>query len=113
MNAVNWDGYRFVFDLLQTLFMGALGIYAWWTSRTRATNSAIAKVETTTEQLSRRIEKLEHEIEHLPDHDDIGDIHEKVNQVATAMSNMQGELVGINRTLGLINEYLLNQGGKK
>ena len=29
------------------------------------------------------------------------------------MSNVQGELGQMNKTLGLINEYLLNQGGKK
>lgn len=113
MTTPDWNAYRFVFDVLQTLFMAALGIYAWWTSRSRATTSAINQVEIRMEELNRRVDKVEHDISHLPDHDDIGDIHEKVNQVATTMSNVQGELGQMNKTLGLINEYLLNQGGKK
>lgn len=124
MNSINWDAYRFVFDILQTLFMALLGVYAWWTNRSHVTTSAIEQVEAKVSEvkasleirvnkLDRRLGTVEQEVKHLPDHEDIGDIHEKVNQVATTMSQMQGELAGINRTLGLINEYLLNQGGKK
>ena len=66
MTTPDWDAYRFVFDVLQTLFMAALGIYAWWTSRSRATTSAINQVEIRMEELNRRVDKVEHDISHLP-----------------------------------------------
>ncbi|WP_320837396.1 DUF2730 family protein [Zhongshania sp.] len=117
---VNWDAARFAFDLTQTLFMVGVAIYVWWTNRSRATKKSIEEVDEHIEKvatafnaranaLERRVDGVEKDLSHLPSHDELGALHEKVNGVANTMNQVQGELRGINTTLNLINEFLINK----
>jgi ABC-type transporter Mla subunit MlaD len=117
---VNWDAARFAFDLAQTLFMAGVAIYVWWTNRSRATKKSIEEVDqhiekvataftTRANALERRVDGVEKDLSHLPSHDELGALHEKVNGVANTMNQVQGELRGINTTLNLINEFLINK----
>lgn len=102
---------RFWFDLVQTCFFIGLAIYTWIVNRTKANKSAIDMVDARVGAIQERVTLLENDVRHLPDHDDLGAIHEKVNVIAAGMGQIQGELSALNRTLALINEHLLN--GKK
>tara|TARA_R110001583_G_scaffold9243_2_gene43920 strand:- start:793 stop:1137 length:345 start_codon:yes stop_codon:yes gene_type:complete len=109
LNDVNWDATRLGFDLAQTLFMAGVAIYVWWTNRTRATKESIKEVDERASALERRVDGIEKDLSHLPGHDELAVLHEKVNGVANTMSQVQGELRGINTTLNLINEFLINK----
>lgn len=85
--------------------------YTWIVNRSKVNTNAIQRVNSRVTHLSNRLGQIETDMKHLPDHKDIGDLHEKVNIVAKGMEGMQGELRALNRNLGLINEHLLN-GGK-
>lgn len=124
VNDVNWAATSFGFNLAQTLFMAGVTIYVWWTNRSRATKSAIEEVDSKVtvikrdldvrlNKLDQRLSLTEQTIKHLPDHEDLGAIHEKVNEVARTMSEMSGELRGMNRTLTLMNDYFINGGKDK
>jgi chromosome segregation ATPase len=58
-----------------------------------------------------RIGRLEAVAESSPTHDDLGDLHERINAMAQDVSNLTGEFKGANRTLELIHAFLMN-GGK-
>lgn len=58
-----------------------------------------------------RIGRLEAVAEASPTHDDLGDLHTRINAMAQDVSNLTGEFKGANRTLELIHAFLMN-GGK-
>jgi len=124
LDEVNWDAMRFGFDVSQLVFMAGVTIYVWWKNRSTATKSAIEEVDSKVtvikrdldvrlNKLNQRVSLTEQNIKHLPDHEDLGAIHEKVNEVARTMSEMSGELRGMNRTLTLMNDYFINGGKDK
>lgn len=109
----NWTAARFFLDVLILLGFISMGIYTWWTSRNQVTTAAIAKVNKRVDKNETRINDIEQKLEYLPTHADLGDMHEKVNAVANTMGEVLGEQRAMNRTLSLINEHLLNGGGRK
>lgn len=124
MTEIDWNAYRFIFDILQAVGTVSVMIYVWWINRSRATKSAIEEVDdkiTTVKHdvrnelhgIDRRLGDVENGLRHLPDHRDLAAIHEKVNDVAGTMKQVSGELSSMNRTLDLINEFLINKGSDK
>jgi hypothetical protein len=109
---VDYSAWRFWFDVLQLIGVLFIGVYTWIVNRSKANRTAIDRVDARVSRVQDRVTLLENDVRHLPDHDDLGAIHDKVNTVASGMSHIQGELHAINRTLNLINEHLLN-GAKK
>lgn len=60
-----------------------------------------------------RLSELESHLEMMPGHKDIGDLHERINEVSKSVHTLTGEMTGIKTTLGLIHQHLLNGGGKQ
>lgn len=118
-----YEKYRVAMDITQLIMMAVIGIYSWFVNRTKATKNAIEQVreensnsihdlQKAMHDLSGKIALLDKEISHLPGHDHLSELHEKVNAVNSALENVTGEMKSINRNLSLILESLL-QGGKK
>lgn len=83
---------------------------------TRVTATAISDlrkdVDEETEKLGNRITKLETKLEHMPGHEDLGDIHSRVNEAAQRLTSMEGELKQMNNTMHLMHQHLMNRGEK-
>ncbi|MDO8933543.1 MAG: hypothetical protein Q7U97_14210 [Rhodocyclaceae bacterium] len=58
-----------------------------------------------------QIAKLEKGAGDAPTHDDLGRLHEKINDVGKGVSHLAGEMTGVKNLLNTINEHLL-RGGK-
>ena len=102
MPELDYSSLQFWFDIAQTLVMIFVAIYTYMANRTKANKQAI-------EDMGERVSKLETEVEHLPDHDDIGALHNKVNGVSDTVSTISGQLSAMNNTLSLINEHLIGR----
>lgn len=61
-------------------------------------------------KLGRDIDRLEGEIRHLPTHEDIRRLTEKIEGTNKALSEMIGEFRAINTTVKLVNQHLMNRG---
>jgi flagellar biosynthesis/type III secretory pathway M-ring protein FliF/YscJ len=61
---------------------------------------------------NERISYLEANAKKSPTHDDLSEIHEKINGVSKEISKLTGEFSGVHNLLQTVHEYLLN-GGKK
>lgn len=120
MDDINYTAARFIFDVIQTLFLIGVAIYTWIVNRSKANRAAIDKVSQASsdatkdmkdkiDELSKKIELQEKEISHLPDHSDMARIHEKVNKTNIAVNELKGELAGINRQMTIISDHLLNK----
>jgi alkanesulfonate monooxygenase SsuD/methylene tetrahydromethanopterin reductase-like flavin-dependent oxidoreductase (luciferase family) len=58
----------------------------------------------------RRLSRLEVQVSHAPTHDDLSKLHEKLNVTAQGVSQMAGELKGMNETLRLILTRIAEKG---
>lgn len=103
MKGVDYSSWQFWLDIAQIIALLLMVIYTHLANRSKANKGTI-------EQLSERVGKLEADVSHLPDHDDIGALHDKVNGVSNIVSTISGQLASVNNTLTLINEHLINGG---
>ena len=58
------------------------------------------------------LQLLEQEIKYLPSSTEIQQLNSNMVSVAEKMGKLEGRLDSVDRTLGLMNEFLINQGGK-
>ncbi|HJW23793.1 MAG TPA: hypothetical protein VJ576_02755 [Rhodocyclaceae bacterium] len=85
------------------------------TARTEGQQRWTERFEHIDQQLAdyrERIGRLETQVNAAPTHDDLGELHEKINDVAESVGTLAGEFKGANHTLQLIHQFLL-QGGKQ
>ena len=107
----------------RTLITLAMFIYVVLTNKQKANASAIEtlrkEIAEELEDLGKEIEdvatrstRIETNLEHMPGHSDMGDIHNRVNETAQRLTSVEGELKQMNNTLLLINRHLIS-GDKK
>lgn len=87
----------------QFIFTTAVGFYAWMTNRAAAKEKTIKKIEDRvcrleTESITRK---------------DLAEVHEKVNQVGKQVSELIGSVRSISGAVAMIQEYLMNKGGRE
>jgi len=125
---------------LHLIGLVALGIYTWWVNREkvtakrfraleddvrkRATEQAVAEIErrrierceahmARVAEAERAISKLGTEVTHMPSRSELGRMTDTLTQISRKLGNLEGRLDGINRVAGLMNEFLIGQGGKR
>ena len=99
-----------------TVINMGIGAYLFWERHNDVTQRRIDALETDLDQRldghSVRLSRVESRIEMLPNHEDLGDLHERINEVSKNIHTLTGEMTGAKTTLGLIHQHLLN-GGRK
>lgn len=129
---------KFAFQILQFLLTGGIGIYVWLSNKDKVTNDRVGKIaesvdgkiDAHAERIARleqgaescetaqrtcpvhaeRLAQLEAAADRSPTHEDLGRLHEKINDVSGALQTLVGEFKGVHRTLDLIHEHLLKGG---
>lgn len=107
---------KFLFQVLQTLLTGGIGIYVYLSNKNRVTNDRISllqnDVDSRLDDHSERLARQEAAAEKSPTHTDLSALHEKVNAVAREVSGMAGELKGISDGMRLILSSIAGKGLK-
>lgn len=111
MPEVDYNGLRFVLDLLQLLGLIGIGIYSWFVNRTKVNRHAIEQIERAAAEHARRLDVLDNRMNHAPTHQDLGQVYDRLNGVAETMSQLNGQLSALGHQLSMVNEYLLNRDG--
>lgn len=112
MDELDYKALGFLLQAIQ--LVGTIAGFVWViiSNRQKANASAIetlrAEVDEDTEQLGNRLTRLEAQMEHMPGHEDLGEIHSRVNETAQVATSMQGELKQMNNTMQLMHRHLLN-----
>ncbi len=134
MPDIDYTAWRFWFDVGQSVGTIAIAIYVYFMTRRKAVDQRFVKIESSItralkehrddldercSQRKTRIETIEREaratvlkLENVPSHKDLAKLSERINDLNGSMSELNGRLGGINRAVDLINEFLINQGGK-
>lgn len=120
MDAIDYNAGRFWFDLVKVAWAIGVSIYVYQSNRQRATKDAINRVEQKHDADVKRLEdrlqeygnrvlKLEQQVMHLPNHEKIGQVHYRIDQLGQGVKGMEGEMKQMNHTLAIIQEYLLKE----
>lgn len=96
----------------------AFGIYSWISNRHKANTTAIETINKSIVEdrtsIEKRFTQLEADIKHALTHDDLELVYQRINEMASTLSNLEGHFSQINQGVTMIHQYLLDQGsGKK
>ncbi len=136
---MNYEAWRFWMGVAQLVGTLAIGVYVWWSNREKITNKRFRALETDvakktsaaavqsliekhvpgcpnvsrTAAVDGKLTRLEAELRSMPGRTEIQHLNDNMSRLSNDMGKLQGKLGGINRAVDLINEFLINQGGKK
>lgn len=101
---------KFWIDIAQFALTGGIAIWLYLERRNVRTHERIDMLETNyhkrNEEFGKALTELRGDINSKPDHDDLSDIHEKVNAATITIGKIEGELTVIRRLVEDINSYL-------
>ncbi len=107
-----WDA-RFLFNVVQALFMIGVSIWVWIATRHRATGTAIKQVNERVDETNKHVSRLEQTLENRPGYSEI----EKLRAEMAGMNRSVGELAmqvhASNALLNRLHEYLLTEKGNR
>ena len=135
----NYAQYQFWFNVFQFFVTAGVAIFAWWRTREKTDESRVKAAEKTMEQrlktakderdrqceqhkiktkednakLERLYEHLHEEIGHLPGRNELLELTSSMRTLTAQIGNLEGRMQGVNRAVDLINQFLIEQGGKK
>lgn len=58
--------------------------------------------------IDKRVGALEERTKHMPSHDDLRRLHQRLDEINAGVNKLAGEVHGISRSVGLINQHLLD-----
>lgn len=110
---MSWEAAKLAVDLLQWIATIAVGLYAWWSTRTRATSRALRGLEERLNRMDRRIDSADSAIANGPGHADMQSLRDNVATLSGDVKELTGTVRGMTRAVDLMSEHLLNrkQGG--
>lgn len=131
---------KFWVDIFVLVIVAFNTIYTWWSNREKVTSRRFVLLE---KEVADRLKKIdleeakaardklcaEHknqtkdltvayanlhiEVTRLPDRREISKLDATMKILAEKIGNLDGRMSGINRAVDLINEFLIEQGGKR
>ncbi len=97
---------KFWLDLVQSVVMAGITLWTWAANRRAAQKK---EVDEKLASLNDRVTVTEQKIESSPDHDDIGEIYERMDDISGELKKLVGKFEGANHTLQLLHEHLLSE----
>lgn len=137
---IDYDAWRFWREVVVLGIVAANFVYTWWVNREKVTAKRFAALEQQvaerlsaarheemeaensaecrshrdrTAQIAQEVHRIDNELRHLPNHNDIGRIHARMDELNGALREMIGGMKALNNSVALINEHLLSQGNKR
>jgi len=136
----DYAAWRFWLDVVVLLAVFGNTVYTWWVNSKKATAKRFKQMEgTLADKVSRQemdkalvgheakchshrrqtgaleaaLGKLQTDVGHLPSRHEIQGLNDSITSLGKEMGKLEGRLDGINRAVDLVNEFLINQGGKQ
>jgi len=104
---------RFWFDVGQYGLTLAIGVYVWLGNRFNAKTREVKGVQQDVTAMAERVTKLETNMAHALSHEDLAAVYDRINDVAEEVAGLSGKMDGVKGAVEMIQEYLLNEGGKR
>lgn len=110
--AIEWEAARVLVDASQFGLTVGVGLYAWWSSRSRAAKQEIAQLSTGLNAVDRRVDGIEKDIENAPGHRDIEVVRNTVNTLSGEVRALTGSVASMTNSVNLMIEHLMNGGNR-
>lgn len=103
-----------MFQVINALASSGLWLYVRYGDRNKEVDRKFGELrqdfDRRADEHDRRLSRVEGAMERAPTHDDLGNLHEKVNQTAQGVAQMNGQLNSMNDTLRLILNRIAEKG---
>lgn len=107
---------KLIFQVVQFMATCGIGIFVYLSNKDKVTNDRIGKLEDDLDDKIdghvERIVALETRVKSSVSHNDLADIHNKINKIGTDISSLSGEFTGVSNLLNTLHSYLLNGAQK-
>tara|TARA_B100000287_G_C20639422_1_gene782923 strand:- start:175 stop:513 length:339 start_codon:yes stop_codon:yes gene_type:complete len=110
LDNIDYKALSFWLAFVQTAGTIMVFAYAWITNRQKVNASAIKAINDDIKKIDKRLIQVESDVEHLPTHQDMAAIHNRINETAEGVNHINGQVTQINQQTQLIVQHLLNQG---
>jgi len=85
----------------------------YFARRQAATNRRVDKVNARIENTEKEMIKIREKLEQQPSQRQFENLGRDIRSLTSELGEVKGRLEGINRVADLMNEFLINQGGKR
>lgn len=109
----DYSALRFWLDVGQYAIAVGVGIYVWLGNRFSAKTEEVKGVRVDVAAIANRVTKLESDLSHALCHEDLGSVHDRINDVAEQVAGLSGKMDGVKGAVEMIQEYLLTKGGHR
>lgn len=107
-----WDA-RFLFNVVQALFMLGVSIYVWLATRHRATGSAIKQVNKRIDETDKHVSRIEQTLENRPGYSEIEKLRGDLGRMNRSVGELATQVHSSNALLNRLHEYLLTEKGNR
>ncbi|SIQ95924.1 Protein of unknown function [Aromatoleum tolulyticum] len=101
-------------SIINTVANAGLWLYVRYGDRNKEVDRKFSKLQEDfddrADEQDKRLARLEGRLDRAPTHDDLGKLYEKINATTQAVSQMAGEMKGMNDTLRLILAQIAEKG---
>lgn len=105
---------KFLFQIAQFLLTCGVGFYVYMSNKNTVTNDRITlfqdDVDDRLDSHGERISKVESSCRFHPSHQDLGELHSKINAVDRNVSGLSGKMEGVDANLRLILSRITERG---
>tara|TARA_R110002072_G_scaffold51245_2_gene137399 strand:- start:51 stop:398 length:348 start_codon:yes stop_codon:yes gene_type:complete len=102
-----WDA-RFLFDVIQAIFTGAVAVYVYLINKHRASQTAIKTTNKRIDGVEKKVVSLEHQLERLPNHEDLAKLQEQMTQTNLLLAKIHAGQEAMARQVNRMDDYLMN-----
>lgn len=107
---MNWEAAGVYWDVAQWVVTALVGLYAWITSRQRATQAQIGELAAATDKRltthAERIVRIEEQMRHLPEDSEIKGLTDRVAEIHGDLKAVSAELKGLNNVTKIMQRQV-------
>ena len=107
----DYTAMRFWFDLGQYLITIAIGVYVWLGNKVNAKSKEVLCVKQDVSVINERVTRLESEVGHALSLEDLGSVHERINDISDQVANLSGKMDGVKGAMDMIQKHLISDRG--
>lgn len=105
--------WKLVLEIVQFALYCILGIWLWITNKNKVTNSRISDfqkdVDERFDDQNTRLVTVETKLQNANTPERIGKVHKRLDDLQQSVATQAGEMKGMNKTLDLIHQSLLEK----
>jgi len=106
------QSYSWAMDAIQSVGMVLLGWYGWMMKKEMADAALLRAMQEELAKTQQELALLKQSSHNAPTHQDLGDLHNRINELSGAVRELVGVMSGVQRSLNRVEDKLINEAGR-